>query len=206
MTDETIKQETNRNGAETASSTSDNGVLADDTVNGFDSEDLDAITETPATEEPEKGSAADARKEAEDYKEQLLRTLAEFENYKKRTQREIHQILNNANEKLIIELLPVIDDLERSLKAAAAVNTDEGAVRQVVQGFEMIYTKFLQILQRRGLRAMESVGQELNVDYHDALMQAEKADTPPNIILEEFEKGYFLNDKVIRHAKVIVSK
>jgi molecular chaperone GrpE len=187
-----------------------NDIQSDGTADNYnpinaDSEDLDAMT-TPSEESTEKQTVTDTRSEADDYKEQLLRTLAEFENYKKRTQKEISSIITNANEKLITELLPIVDDMERSLKAAAALKTEDAQVQHFLQGFELIYNKYMQTFQRRGLKPMVSVGQELNVDFHDALMQVEKADTRPNIILEEYEKGYLLNDKVIRHAKVIVSK
>ncbi len=171
----------------------------------FSNEDLDA-TETTEQAKKEPDPLEKALEELNDYKDRLVRMAAEFENYKKRTQREYAQIIQNANEKLIIELLPIIDDMERMLKAAPDKDSADSKTQTFVQGAEMIYQKFMQILSRQGLKPVESVGKEFDVNVHDALMQAETPDKEPNTIIEEYEKGYWLNDKVIRHAKVIVAK
>ncbi len=138
--------------------------------------------------------------------DQLLRTLAEFDNYRKRSQREITQITQNAGEKMITELLPVIDDMERGIKAAREWQTEDKHIEQFIQGLEIISGKLMKVLQSKGLQAMESVGKLLDPNLHDALMQIVRTDVEPNTVIDEHEKGYFLNDKVIRHAKVIVSK
>lgn len=138
--------------------------------------------------------------------DQLLRALAEFDNYRKRSQREINQITQNAGEKIITELLPVIDDMERGIKAAREWQTEDKHVGQFVQGLEIISGKLMKVLQSKGLQAMESVGKPLDPHLHDALMQIVRTDVEPNTVIDEHEKGYFLNDRVIRHAKVIVSK
>lgn len=167
-------------------------------------EDLDTREEIPVSE-PEADPLAAAKAEVESYKDQLLRLAAEFENYKKRTQREYNQLVQYANEKLILELLPVVDDLERILKSPPDLSEDE-KVKSFVQAVEMIYQKMLQTLGRQGLKAMESIGQTFNVDLHDALMQTDAPGKETNTIIDEFEKGYWLHDKVLRHAKVIVAK
>ncbi len=171
-----------------------------------DSEDLDAMEMTDAVDTASAGVSEPAVSEAEALKDQLLRTMADFENYKKRTQKEFAQIVQNANEKLIIDLLPVVDDMERALKVSKEMVSEDPKIQQFVQGFEFIYKKFLKALMDRGLKTMESVGTEFDTDLHDALMQIEAPDSEPNTILDEHERGYYLNDKVIRHAKVIVSK
>ena len=142
-----------------------------------------------------------SEQEVQALKDRLLRTAAELDNYKKRTEREISQILQHANEGLIHEILPVIDDLERSLKT---MDDADGTV--FADGVVMIYQKLLSTLMGRGLEQMESVGQPFDVDSHDALLQIEKEGEPSGIVLEEHEKGYMLNGKVVRHAKVVVSK
>jgi len=139
-------------------------------------------------------------------KDQLLRTLAEFENYKKRTVREYQSVVQFANEKLLLELLPALDDLERALKVAKEMEVEDPKVQQSFQGFENIYKKLIRILGEKGLQPMESIGKELDVNLHDALMQVDADGQASNIIVDEHEKGYTLYDKVIRHAKVIVTK
>lgn len=144
---------------------------------------------------------AEAEKQLEQYKDLLLRKAAEFENYKKRVENESATIVKFATEELIVELLPILDDLERSLK----LSKDRKEFESFYKGVELIYQKMVKVLYDQGVKPMETVGKEFNVDYHDALMQIPREDVPPHTILEEVEKGYILHDKVIRHAKVIVS-
>ncbi len=143
-----------------------------------------------------------ANKEIEELKERLLRRVAELDNYRKRTEREIANIIQNANENLIKDILPVVDDLERSLKIS---NSGEDDV-EFRKGVELIYQKLMLILGKYGLEPMESVGTEFDVEKHDALLQISKKGTPAGVVVEEHEKGYLLNGRVLRHAKVVVSK
>ena len=135
-------------------------------------------------------------------KESLLRKMADFENYKKRTEREFADLISNANTNLIKDILHILDELELSLKASKE-NTDYDSF---YEGVNLIYTKFFDLLKQKGLKPIESVGEEFNVDKHEAVMQKEKEGTPSNIIIEEYQKGYLFNDRVIRHSKVVVSK
>ena len=144
---------------------------------------------------------AEAEKQADTYKDLLYRKAAEFENFKKRAENEIASVVKFANESLIGDLLPVLDDFERSLKAAKTSKEFESLYR----GIELIYQKLLKNIEKRGVKSFETVGKEFNVDFHDALLQVPKEDVAPHTVLEEIEKGYTLHDKVIRHAKVIVS-
>jgi len=114
---------------------------------------------------------------------------------------DIQNIVRLANENLIISVLPIVDDLERSLKAGKNV----GDVAVFHKGVELIYQKLQKVLETHGVTPIETAGKPFDVHYHDALMQLPKPDSEPNTILEEVEKGYSLNGKVIRHAKVIVS-
>ena len=141
-----------------------------------------------------------AREETQKFKDQLLRTAAEHDNYKKRTEREGAQIIQKANEKLILELLPAVDDIERSLKSNHQNEED------ILSGLKLIQQKLMTVLVNAGVEPMESIGQPFDVDKHDALLQVDKKDSNPDIVVEEHEKGYLLNGRVIRHAKVIVSK
>ena len=135
------------------------------------------------------------------YKDQLLRKAAEFENYKRRTEQNSINFAKYASENIILELLPIIDDLSRSLKAGK----DKLENDPFYKGIELILTKFNKILESQGVKTIDSIGKEFNVDFHDVMMQIPRADVAPHIIIDEIEKGYLLNDKVIRHAKVIVA-
>ncbi len=135
-------------------------------------------------------------------KDQLLRKAAEFDNYRKRTEREFLSRIQNANERLITELLPVLDDFDRSLAHADDAENNE----VLIEGFELIFKKMHAILEKEGLEPIEAIGHEFDPDKHDALMQIESEDKESGTILEEHLKGYNLNDKVIRHSQVLVAK
>jgi molecular chaperone GrpE len=134
-------------------------------------------------------------------KDQLLRKAAEFDNYKRRTENDFLTFTKYASENVIVQLLPVLDDLNRSLKTGKPASGDD----PFYKGIEMIAAKFLKVLLAQGLKPIDCVGKEFSVDYHDALLQVPRTDVPPHTIVEEVEKGYLLHDKVIRHAKVIVA-
>ncbi len=155
---------------------------------------------TPSAERAD-AKLAEALRQAETYKDLLYRKAAEFENFKKRSENEVASVIKFANESLISDLLPVLDDFERSLKAAKTSKEFES----LYKGIELIQQKLLKNLEKRGVKSFETVGKEFSVEYHDALLQLPREDVAPHTVLEEVEKGYTLHDKVIRHAKVIVS-
>ena len=127
-----------------------------------------------------------------------LRLFAEFENFKKRTAKERMDLYKTAGESVLTALLPVLDDFERSIKANQK-QEDEGVV--------LIYNKLKSILETKGLKAMKDpIGQELNTDYHEAITNIPApSDDMKGKIIDVVEKGYFLNEKVIRYAKVVVA-
>ena len=127
-----------------------------------------------------------------------LRLFAEFENFKKRTAKERMDLYKTAGESVLTALLPVLDDFERSIKANQK-QEDEGVV--------LIYNKLKSTLETKGLKAMEDpIGQELNTDYHEAITNIPApSDDMKGKIIDVVEKGYFLNEKVIRYAKVVVA-
>jgi molecular chaperone GrpE len=141
------------------------------------------------------------QKQVDQYKDLLLRKAAEFDNYKRRIESETTNIFKYATESLVEDLLPVLDDFERSLKHRKESKDNDA----LVKGIELIYQKLVKVLEGRGVKPFDTVGKEFSVEYHDALMQIPRSDVPHHTILEEVEKGYTLNDKVIRHAKVVVS-
>jgi len=172
--------------------------------NNGNGEELKPETDIPA-ELPEATESVlqieDLQKQVDQYKDLLLRKAAEFDNYRRRIESETSNIVKYAAESLVEDLLPVLDDFERSLKHMKE-NKENDAL---VKGIELIYQKLIKVLEARGVKPFDTVGKEFNVDYHDALLQIPSSDVPNHTILEEVEKGYTLNDKVIRHAKVVVS-
>ncbi len=172
-------------------------------INGSEEEQKPEIPlQTELTEAAAlKLQAEELQKQVDQYKDMLLRKAAEFDNFKRRIENETTNIVKFATESLIDDLLPVVDDFERSLKHSKESKESDA----IVKGVELIYLKLVKVLEGRGVKAFETVGKEFSVDYHDALMQVPRKDLPPHTVIEEVEKGYMLNDKVIRHAKVVVS-
>jgi len=145
------------------------------------------------------------RSEKEAVEGRLLRLAAEFDNYRKIAAREVEERTRLANENLIVDLLPVLDDLERFVSAGEdGKNITD--VKAFYDGILLIYQKLKKILERWGLEAIEAVGKEFDVELHEALMTVESEEHPANTIVQELQRGYKLNDKVIRHAKVAVAK
>jgi molecular chaperone GrpE len=164
-----------------------------------ESRELEELEREPGAEP---GSPEAESSGAEQLRDQLLRKAAEFENYKRRTESEISNFLKYANEETISNLLPVLDDFERVM----ASWDKEHDVETFKKGVELIYEKFKKILEKKGLKEIESTGKQFDVNLHDALMQVENNELKPNTVTETAEKGYYLKDKVLRHAKVLVSK
>ncbi len=133
-------------------------------------------------------------------KEKYLRLYSEFENFRRRTNKERIDWMQNASKDIVKELLPIIDDMERGIKALKDAGNDSA-----VEGMELIYKKLYSTLENKGLKPMVSVGEVFDSEIHEAVTQF-TAPTPEmkGKVIDEIEKGYFLNDKVLRFAKVVV--
>jgi molecular chaperone GrpE len=140
--------------------------------------------------------------ERDELKDQLLRKAAEFENYRRRTENEFSQVVANANADLIAELLPILDDLDRSVNSSA----ESLSLDDLRKGIDLIHKNLVKVLDRRGLQAIEAVGQPFDPEKHEALMQMEDKDKPEGCVLDEHLKGYMLNERVLRHSQVLVNK
>ena len=140
--------------------------------------------------------------EKNELQDRLLRKVAEFDNYKRRTENEFSNLFKYAAENFIKKILPVVDDFERSLKHLA--ESEENS--SVTDGIKLIYDKLLKILDDQGVKKIESVGKPFDVHFHEALLQKKDETQPPHSVLDELETGYLYQDKVIRHAKVIVNE
>lgn len=134
-------------------------------------------------------------------RERLLRVAADFENYRRRIEREKHDYIRFANERLLRDLLPVLDNLRRA--AQHARETGESPV--LLAGLELVIQEFMKVLERYGVTAIESLGRPFDPTVHDALQSVELEDTQPGLVVEEIQKGYLLSGRVLRPALVSVS-
>ena len=170
------------------------------------------VNEEETTAEPSEDAAEEeeqaeidpltkANEEIEKLKDQLLRTIAEFDNYKKRTLKEKTELILNGGEKTITAILPVLDDFERALSD----NTDDPTA--IKEGMELIFKKFMKTLESMGVKKIETDEADFDVDYHEAIaMVPGMGDDKKGKVVDCIQTGYMLNDKVIRHAKVAVGQ
>lgn len=143
-----------------------------------------------------------AQEENAKLRDQLLRTIAEFENYKKRTLKEKAELILNGGEKTITAILPVLDDFERAL---ADTHTDDSSA--IREGMELIFKKFIKTLEGLGVHKIETEDKDFDVDFHEAIaMVPGMGDEKKGKVIDCVQTGYTLNDKVIRHAKVAVGQ
>jgi molecular chaperone GrpE len=145
-------------------------------------------------------------RELQDHKEKLedrlLRMAAEFDNYKKRTTREFQQVVETANKDLILQLVDVLDNFQRALDSAKSAKDFDAFHR----GVELIYNHLHEILTRQGLEPIEAVGQPFDPHLHEAVMQVDDDQHPPETIVDQMQPGYLLRDKLLRAPRVIVSR
>ena len=158
--------------------------------------------EAPLTEEEKLAQELEkANEQIEEQKDKYLRLSAEFDNYRKRTLKEKAELILNGGEKSISSILPIVDDFERALKNMETA-TDVAAVKE---GVELIYNKFMSVLGQNGVKVIETKEQPLDTDYHEAIAVIPAPNEAlKGKILDCVQTGYILNDKVIRHAKVVV--
>jgi len=139
--------------------------------------------------------------EAEDNYVRLVRLAADMENLKKRQERERAELRQFANESLIKELLPVVDNLERALDHGRQLSAPEA----LLEGIERVYQGFLKALERFGVTPFVSVGQPFDPAFHNAMMQEEAPDVPDGSVIKELQKGYLMNQRLLRPAMVVVA-
>lgn len=177
------------------------------TDDGPSMEDLEKAAEEAAVAEDAGGRIGEAlaqkTKEAAEAQEKYLRTYADFENYRKRMQRDLADFRKYANEQMALELLPVVDHLGLAIKHAA----DSGAPNDaLMQGVELVHKQFRDMLEKFGVKPFKAEGEPFDPAKHDAMMQVETADAPENTVVRVLQDGYYYHDKVLRHAKVGVAK
>ena len=142
------------------------------------------------------------RAKVEELNDKFLRQAAEFENFKRRNARERIELIQTAAKDVITDLLEVVDDSERAQKQMETTNDLE----LITEGVSLVFSKLRNTLTAKGLRAMEAKGQPFDPDLHEAIAEIEAGDEMKGKVIDEIQKGYYLNDKIIRYAKVVVGK
>ena len=184
---------------------------ANNTENSAEANSAEANSETNNGNAAEELSAEDkmakeleeAKQALEDYKDKYLRLSAEFDNYRKRTLKEKAELIKNGGEKAISAVLPILDDLERALQNMQKADD----VKAMYEGIDLIYQKFLKNLNHEGLVKMEPVGENFDTDFHEAIaLVPAPEEAQKGKVLDCVQTGYKLNEKVIRHAKVVVAQ
>ncbi len=159
--------------------------------------------EASAAEDDVKKKLEEAERQAKDHYERILRVSADFENYKKRTAREMQDLVKYANEKILKEMLTVVDNLERAIESAS---NHYDANDPLIQGVYLTLSETLKILERHQVKPVVSLGEPFDPSFHQAMMQEEAQDQPPNTVVKELQKGYLIHDRLLRPALVSVSK
>lgn len=183
------------------------GAINHSGVDPVGDHDTQTNTDQTVITEPDVQKIQGELKECTDKNAELhdkyLRLSAEFDNYRKRTHREKSEMIKTASDDLLKKILPVVDDFERGL---AAVN-NSGDLEAIKQGINLIYGRFTEFLQQQGIREIESINQDFNTDFHDAVTKIPVADENlKGKVIDVIEKGYYLHDKVIRYPKVVIGE
>ena len=189
MNEEELKAHTAHTGQQDQGETEKTAAETQEQAGTEETEQVDELTKT--------------QEELANMKDKYLRLSAEFDNYRKRTIKEKAELILNGGEKSISSILPIVDDFERALKNMETAE-DVAAVRE---GVELIYNKFMTVLGQNGVKVIETKEQPLNTDFHEAIaVIPAPAEELKGKILDCVQTGYTLNDKVIRHAKVVVGE
>lgn len=171
-----------------------------------EAEASDTSSEESQKESEKKGFFGKKKKDKKDEKieeltDMVKRQMAEFDNYRKRTEKEKSSMYEIGAREVIEKILPIVDNFERGLAAVP----EEEKETPFVDGMNKIYRQLLSVFEGMGVKAIESVGQEFNPDYHNAVMHVEDEEAGENVVVEEFQKGYTYKDTVIRHSMVKVA-
>lgn len=176
-----------------------------DDIHAADGRELEdaADLEQDAGPEPELDPMEQLTAERDELKDRLLRLAAETDNYKKRSEREKREFFKRANEGILKDLLPVMDNLERALEHAVEEGGSEAAI---VKGLELTSQEFWKVLERHGVERVDALGQPFDPELHEAMMQQEDPEVDDNTVIGVLQKGYLFHGRLLRPAMVIVSK
>jgi molecular chaperone GrpE len=163
--------------------------------------DTQSVTAVLESVEALRARVLAAEQERDEFKDKFLRSRADFDNYQKRTSRELAQERRFAHAGLALDLLPVLDNFDRATEAAKQA----GETGPLVQGVAMVRAQILDLLRRHGITPIEAAGKSFDPNLHEAVMQKPTAEVPPNTVVGVLEQGFLIHDRVLRPAKVIVS-
>ena len=173
-----------------------------ETVNEQNEQEQEQQQENPAQEsDPRDVKLAEMKAKVDELNDKYLRLYSEFDNFRKRTAKEKQELIQAGGEDVFKSILPVIDDFERAIKS----NSETSDVKAVNDGVNLIYNKLKSTLNQKGLEEMKALGEPFNADVHEAITSiAAPSDDMKGKVLDELEKGYTLNGKIIRFAKVVI--
>ena len=201
MNENAQEQTTEQTSEQSAADATDTGT--DDTGNADNSDNSEESGKSSEDSTEEKSPLEQAQEQIEELKDKYLRSVAEFDNYRKRTLKEKAELILNGSEKAVGAVLPILDDMERAI--ANGEKTDDPKVLR--EGMSLIYTKFQKVLESLGVKEIETADADFDTDVHEAIaMVPGMGDDKKGKVLDCVQKGYKLNDKVIRHAKVAVGQ
>ena len=201
MNENAQEQTTEQTSEQSAADATDTGT--DDTGNADNSDNSEESGKSSEDSSEEKSPLEQAQEQIEELKDKYLRSVAEFDNYRKRTLKEKAELILNGSEKAVGAVLPILDDMERAI--ANGEKTDDPKVLR--EGMSLIYTKCQKVLESLGVKEIETADADFDTDVHEAIaMVPGMGDDKKGKVLDCVQKGYKLNDKVIRHAKVAVGQ
>ena len=201
MNENAQEQTTEQTSEQSAADATDTGI--DDTGNADNSDNSEESGKSSEDSSEEKSPLEQAQEQIEELKDKYLRSVAEFDNYRKRTLKEKAELILNGSEKAVGAVLPILDDMERAI--ANGEKTDDPKVLR--EGMSLIYTKFQKVLESLGVKEIETADADFDTAVHEAIaMVPSMGDDKKGKVLDCVQKGYKLNDKVIRHAKVAVGQ
>ena len=201
MNENAQEQTTEQTSEQSAADATDTGT--DDTGNAANSDNSEESGNSSEDSSEEKSPLEQAQEQIEELKDKYLRSVAEFDNYRKRTLKEKAELILNGSEKAVGAVLPILDDMERAI--ANGEKTDDPKVLR--EGMSLIYTKFQKVLESLGVKEIETADADFDTDVHEAIaMVPGMGDDKKGKVLDCVQKGYKLNEKVIRHAKVAVGQ
>ena len=175
--------------------------LEDDKSLKSESEDADHVDAENSLKEMEAKLEA-KEEEAKQTYDRLLRVTADFENYKKRSSREMEDFRKYANQSLLKEMLSVVDNLEMAINSS---NEDKGTDKNLIEGLNLTLNEILRVFEKFNVKPIEAQGQPFDPAYHEAVMREETDDYPENTVISEFQKGYLIHDRLLRPAMVVVA-
>jgi len=202
-TEETIEQKSNENDSEVEVDIKGHDTEAEDIEEPEVDESIEGEVNAEAVvEEQQQPEAPDPEEKLRESEDRYLRLAAEYDNFRKRTAKQFATISESAIEDFALDLLNILDNFERALQ----VDTEKTDAESLKKGIELIFGQFTDLLKKKGVEPFDSVGEKFDPNLHEAMMTVESDEHEEGVVVSEFSKGYKLKDKILRHAKVSVSR